>query len=164
MRFNRALLLLPLLAGCATPSEEYPSLALRDAERVTGSFEPAAPAPYVPPPTPAAVLGRLDQLAVDAASAHRDFLAEAPAASRTIEAASGAEFGSDAWAAGSVALAGLESSRSKAMIALADLDRLMVDAGIEGGELVRIVAVRDTVTAQVNEENATIETLARNLR
>jgi hypothetical protein len=162
MRFNRALLLLPLLAGCATPSEEYPSLALRDAERVTGSFEPAAPAPYVPPPTPAAVLGRLDQL--DAASAHRDFLAEAPAASRTIEAASGAEFGSDAWAAGSVALAGLESSRSKAMIALADLDRLMVDAGIEGGELVRIVAVRDTVTAQVNEENATIETLASNLR
>ena len=63
-----------------------------------------------------------------------------------------------------VALAGLESSRSKAMIALADLDRLMVDAGVEGGELSRIIAVRDTVTAQVNEENLTIESLARNLR
>jgi len=50
------------------------------------------------------------------------------------------------------------------MIALADLDKLMVDAGVEGGELTRIVAVRDTVTAQVNEENLTIEGLARNLR
>ena len=164
MRFNRALLMLPLLAACTTPSEEYPSLALRDAERATGSFEPVVPAPYVPPPTPEAILDRLDQLAVDAASAHRSFLAEAPAAGRTIQAANGAEFGSDGWAAASVALAGLESSRSKAMIALADLDRLMVDAGVEGGELTRIVAVRDTVTAQVNEENATIENLARNLR
>jgi len=164
MRFNRALLLLPLLAACATTDEEYPSLAIRDAERATGVFEPVVAAPYVPPPTPAAVLDRLDQLAVDAASAHRAFQAEAPSASRTIQAASGAEFGSEAWAAASVALAGLESSRSKAMIALADLDKLMVDAGVEGGELARIVAVRDTVTAQVNEENLTIEGLARNLR
>jgi hypothetical protein len=112
MRFNLALLVLPLLAACATAEEEYPSLAIRDAERVSGRFEPVAATPYVPPPTPAAVLGLLDQLAADAASAHRSFVAEAPAASRIIQAAGGAEFGSDAWAAASVALAGLESSRS----------------------------------------------------
>jgi len=168
MRFNRALLLVPLLvlmlAACATPGDEYPSLAIRDAERVTGTLEPVAPTPYGPPPTPAAVVDRLDRLAADAASAHRAFLAEAPAARSVIAAASGAEFGSDGWARASVALAGLEGSRSRAMIALADLDRLMVDAGVEGGELTRIVAVRDTVTAQVNEENLTIEGLARNLR
>jgi hypothetical protein len=63
-----------------------------------------------------------------------------------------------------VALAGLESARSQAMIALADLDRLMVDAALQGGELERIVAVRDTVTRQVEEQNATIEGLARSLR
>jgi hypothetical protein len=40
----------------------------------------------------------------------------------------------------------------------------MVDAGIAGGELVRIAAVRNTVIAQVDEENATIEGLARSLR
>jgi hypothetical protein len=50
------------------------------------------------------------------------------------------------------------------MIALAELDRLMVDAAVTGGELERIVAVRDTVTAQVNEVNAAIERLAGNLR
>src|SRR5690606_24459962 len=71
MRFNRALLLLPFLAACASPGEEYPSLALREAERATGSFEPAPPEPYVPPPPPAAVLDRLDALAAEAARAHR---------------------------------------------------------------------------------------------
>ena len=164
MRFNPALLLVPLLAACATADETYPSLAIRDAERVSGTLEPVAPAPYVPPPTPAAVVDRLDRLAADAASAHRAFLAEAPAARSAIAAAGGAEFGSDGWARASVALAGLEGARSKAMIALADLDRLMVDAAVEGGELERIVAVRDTVIAQVDEQNATIEALARNLR
>ena len=117
-----------------------------------------------PPPTPAAVVDRLGQLAADAASAHRAFLAEAPAARSAVAAARGAEFGSDSWARASVALAGLEGTRSRAMIALADLDRLMVDAAVEGGELERIVAVRDTVTAQVDEQNATIEALSRTLR
>lgn len=165
MRCSRALLLLPLLTACATtPSDEYPSLAIRDAERATGVFEPVVPAPYVPPPTPAAVVDRLGQLSAEAASAHQAFLAEAPAARSAITGASGAEFGSDSWARASVALAGLESARSKAMIALADLDRLMVDAAVDGGELERIVSVRNTVTAQVDQQNATIETLARSLR
>jgi hypothetical protein len=63
-----------------------------------------------------------------------------------------------------VALAGLEGTRSKAMIALADLDRLMVDAALEGADLERIVSVRNTVTAQVDEQNRTIDTLQRSLR
>lgn len=163
MRFNHALLLLPLLAACATPEGEYPSLDIRPAERASGTLQPP-PAPYVPPPTPAPVLGRLEQLAADAASAHRAFLAEAPAARSAVAAANGAEPGSDGWARASVAVAGLESSRSRAMIALADLDRLMVDAAVEGGELERIVAVRNTVIAQVDEQNAAIERLQRSLR
>ncbi len=163
MPASRALLLLPLLAACATPAEDYPSLALRDAERVSGSFEPAPPAPYVPPPTPAAVVDRLGQLERDAAAAHQAFQAAAPAARSAVAAAGGAELGSEAWARASVEVAGLESARSKAMIALADLDRLMVDAGTTGGELTRIVAVRDTVIAQVEAEDATIEGLLRTL-
>lgn len=163
MRFNRALLLLPLLAACASPEGEYPNLDIRPAERASGTLQPP-PAPYVPPPTPAPVLGRLEQLAADAASAHRAFLAEAAAARNAVAAASGAELGSDRWARASVAVAGLESTRSRAMIALADLDRLMVDAAVGGGELERIVAVRNTVTAQVDEQNAVIEGLQRSLR
>jgi hypothetical protein len=163
MRFNRALLLPLLLAACATPEGEYPSLDLRPQERVSGTLVPP-PAPYVPPPTPAPVLGRLEQLAADAASAHRAFLTEAPTVRSAVTAASGAEPGSDGWARASVALAGLESARSKAMIALADLDRLMVDAAVEGRELERIVATRDAVIAQVDEQNGVIEGLQRSLR
>jgi len=159
MRFNRALLLLPLLYACATPTGEYPSLAIRDVERVTGTLEPVEATPYVPPATPDAVLDRLDQLAAEAASAHQAFLAEVPNARRVVTATRGAEIGTDGWARASVAVAGLEGTRSRAMIALADLDSLLVDAAIEGGALERIVAVRDTVTAQVEEQNATIESL-----
>jgi hypothetical protein len=110
------------------------------------------------------VAGRLEQLAAEAASAHRAFLTEAPAARSAVAAAGNAAFGSDGWARASVALAGLEGTRSRAMIALADLDRLMVDAALEGGELERIVAVRDTVIAQVDEQDATIAGLSRSLR
>jgi len=164
MRFNRSLSLLPLLAACATPAGKYPSLDLREAERVSGALEPAEPAPYVPPPTPAAVLGRLEQLTADAASAHHAFLAEAPQVRSKVAAASGADAGSESWAQAQVALAGLEAARSKAMIALADLDRLYVDAALDAAALDRIGPARDRVAAQVAEQNGTIDTLLRSLR
>ena len=104
MRFNRALPLLPLLlAACASPEGEYPSLEIRAAERTTGTFEPIPPTPYVPSATPAAVVDRLGRLEADAASAHRAFLAEAPAARRAVAAANGAETGSDAWSSATLA-------------------------------------------------------------
>lgn len=163
MRCNPALLLLPLAAACATPDGEYPSLAIRDAERIGGSFEPATPAPFVPPATPAAVLGQLDELRVEAASAHSAFLAEAPGARSAVDAARGGGVGGEAWARAQVAVAGLQASRSRAMIALADIDRLYVDAAVEGAEIARIGAARDAVAAQVDEQNSTIDALIGSL-
>jgi len=165
MYFGRICLVAALgcaLSACATPSEEYPSLALRPAERVTGTMQPVAPAPYVP--TPAAVVDRLEQLSSEAASAHRAFLAEAPRARSAVAAARGTGPGADSWAVAQVAVAGLESSRSKAMIALADLDRLYVDAAVAGEELERIGAARDRVAAQVAEQNEAIEGMLGQLR
>ena len=167
MRFNRACLIAALfgsLGACATPAEEYPSLALRDAERVAGTLQPAQPAPYVPPPTPAPVLDRLEQLAAEAASAHQAFLAEAPQVRGAVAAARGAEPGAESWARAQVALAGLETTRSRAMIALADLDRIYVDAAVDGTELTRIAFTRDRVASQVGEQNAAIEDMLRDLR
>jgi hypothetical protein len=166
MNIGRPCLLAALgcaLGACAA-SDKYPSLALRDAERAAGTMQPVEPAAYVPPATPPAVLGRLEQLAAEAASAHQAFLAEAPQARSTIAAARGAEPGAESWARAQVALAGLEATRSRAMIALADLDRLYVDAAVEGSELERIGATRDRVAAQVDEQNAAIESLASGLR
>ena len=153
-----ALFLCTLLGACATADDgEYPSLAIRDVERVSGTLAP--PAPYVPPPTPAAVSDRLTQLASEAASAHRAFGTEAPRARTAANAARGDAVGSETWAVAQVALAALESARSRAMIALADLDRLYVDAAVQGGELTRIAATRDQVIAQVEQQNATIDAI-----
>jgi hypothetical protein len=167
MGFNRACLVAVLgcsLGACATASEEYPSLAIRDAERVAGTLQPAEPEPYVPPATPAAVLDRLDQLAGEGASAHQAFLAEVPRARSAVAAARGAQPGSESWSVAQVAVAGLEASRSRAMIALADLDRIYVDATVGEEALDRISAARDRVETQVDEQNATIEGLLGDLR
>ncbi|MXP41480.1 hypothetical protein GRI75_07465 [Altererythrobacter soli] len=150
------------LAACSTPSGEYPSLAIRDAERVSGTIP--APAPFVPSATPAPVLDRLAGLTRDAASAHAAFQNQAPAARRTVSAARGAGVGSENWAQAQVALAGLEAARSQAMIALADLDRIYVDAAVEGTELERIAAARQRVADMVEAESALIAELAAALR
>jgi|SoiMethySBSTD1v2_1073268.scaffolds.fasta_scaffold875737_2 hypothetical protein len=167
MHFGRASLLVLLglsLGACTTASDDYPSLAIRDVERAAGSMQPAEPAAYVAPPPPAAVLDRLDQLAADAASAHSVFRSEAPRVRTTVAAARGAGPGTDSWALAQVAVAGLESTRSRAMIALAELDRIYVDAAVEGTELTRIGATRDRVAAQVDEQNAAIEQMLGELR
>jgi hypothetical protein len=163
-----ARLTVPALLGCSlaacAASDAYPSLALRDVERATGTLQPATPAPYVPPAPSSAVLGRLDRLAADAASAHRAFLAEAPRARGAVAAARDAGPGADSWARAQVAVAGLESTRSQAMIALADLDRIYVDAALDGSDLARVDAVRDQVAAQVEEQNAAIDGMLGDLR
>lgn len=165
MRFSLApVLLLATLGACTTASSDYPSLALRDAERATGTFQPVAAPPYVPPPTPAAVLDRLDQLAAQATSAHRAFQANTAGVRTLVSGARGTTPGSEAWARAQVAVAGLQADRSRAMIALADLDRLMVDAALQGAELERIVSVRDGVTAQVEDQDRVIDALLADLR
>lgn len=156
---NLVLIAALLLAGCATPPEgEYPSLAIRDVERVAGTL--AAPEPPPPAPPLPATLDRLDALLDQASAAHARFLAAAPRARGTIGAAAGAAAGSENWARAQVALAGLEGARSQAMIALADLDRLYVDAAVAGESLQRISAARESVTAMVEEEDRLIASLA----
>lgn len=158
MRLLPVLLAPFVLAACASPASDYPSLAIRDVERVSGQMEAAPPA-YAPPPTPPAVGDRLEALAQQADAAHRTFLAESPAARRQVEAARGAERGSEGWARAQVAIAALESARSRAMIALADLDRIYVDAALEQSELSRIEAIQQEISGQVAQQDETIGAL-----
>lgn len=153
-----------LAAGCArAPEGAYPSLAIRDVERVAGTLVPPAPPAPPAPPTPA-TLDRLGALTAQAQAANARFLAAAPAARRTVGAGANAAVGSEAWAQAQVALAGLETVRSEAMIALADLDRIYVDAAIASVALGRIEADRAAVTAMVDEQNALIAALQAAMR
>jgi hypothetical protein len=146
-----------LLAGCASQGD-YPSLAQRPVERVEGTFTPATPEPApAPPPAPSAdLLARLTELQRNAFTLHDEFVAATPAATRLAEAAGGT--GSDSWASAQVALADLDSLRSRAAVSLAELDALWVDSTVEAGPRDAIGAARDAVEGLVRQED---EVLAR---
>ena len=96
------LLLAATLTACASTGGDYPSLAIRDAERAEGTFEPAeaaeeAPAPPAPPS--ADLLERLAQLETEATAAHRAFLEAAPGARRAVASANSRSISPSATAA-----------------------------------------------------------------
>lgn len=162
--FIAPLVLLPLLAACANASpSRYPSLAIRDFERVKGSATPADPVP-APPPPPAiqpdeALSSRLRKLQAQAEEAHGSFMAAAPRARAAASAAAGAARGSDRWATAEVALSNLESTRARAMVALADLDALTVSARLEGGAVDAIDATHAAVSDLLAQEDRIIDEL-----
>jgi hypothetical protein len=152
-----ALVALPL-AACSSPTR-YPSLAIRDVERPSGTATPAPPDPYVPPATPPQTLDRLGRLAAEAETAHHAFLAAADKARAPVAAAAETAEGSAQWAAAEIALANLEAARSQTMVPLAELDRLYVDAEHDAADLTRISAARDQVNALVESEDRTLAEL-----
>lgn len=147
------------LSACAATSGQYPSLAIRDAERVQGTFEQeAAPPLPAPPAAPSAdLVARLAGLRQDAQAAHRAFLASAPGAERLARGAGGT--GSDSWASAQVALADLDASRSIAAVALGDLDVMFIDATVADEQRAAIAATRTEVVGLVGEEDAVLARL-----
>lgn len=151
-----ALLAAALVAGCAADQGEFPSLARREAERVSGTLQPPQPSPQptsAPQAPSAEIAARLDQLTAQARAAHAKFQAHEAKARQLAGAAAGAAIASEKWAVATVAISDLESARSEAMIALADLDGLHTAAVVEGRDNAAIAAARDTVTALVGAED-----------
>jgi hypothetical protein len=158
-----------LLQACAA-STEFPSLAVREVERVAGSGTPApGTADAVPalPPASADLTSRLAGLVAVARKAHTNFQAKQAAAERAVASAGPAR--SDAWTSAEVALSDLQTSRSGALTALADLDQLYVDERAAHPEQVSptattIAAARDQVNAWVASETTVIDRLGKRLK
>jgi hypothetical protein len=151
------------LAACASDTTNYPSLARRDVERAGALTAPqpsSAPTPAAPNP---AAVARLGPLITQARSAHSRFNSAREQAQRTVAAGRTAARGSESWAVASVALAGLESARSQAMIALADLDEFYAAARVDGSDVSAIEAARDEVSGWIGEEDAVLATLRARL-
>ena len=147
-----------ILPACAADTANYPSLARRPAERAS-NVATVAPAPIVTAPDPD-LPARLTALVEQAREADARFASRRTQAERTVAAGSGAAPGSEGWAIASVALASLESARSDAMIALADLDQLYAAARTKSGsEWATIGAARDQVTAWIGEEDRILAAL-----
>lgn len=142
--------LLPL-AGCAREAASYPSLAVRPAERVGGTFTP--PPPPLPGPMPEGTLGRLGDVQAAARAAHDRFLAQLPRARELAAAGGGAGVESDRWAAAQVALADLDSIRSQTAVALGDLDLLFAEATLSFTDRAAVEQTRADVLALIREED-----------
>lgn len=151
-----------LLSACASDTVNYPSLARRDVERAAATSAPSPappPAPVAEGPDPA-LSARLAGMVAAAREAHRRFAEARERAERSIAAGTGAAPGSEAWATASIALAGLESARSDAMIALADLDALYAEARVSGsGNPGAIASARDEVGTLIGEEDRVLADL-----
>lgn len=163
---SRALAVLAIapLAACAT-SDDYPSLARRPIERVSGSAEAAPPmAEPAPAPISPEVSGRLAALVAKAQTSDAKFSAREAEARRRVGAARGAAVGSEAWSVAMVAVAALESARSDTMIALADLDAIYAADMVDAGAAAASSAARDQVIALVARQDAILAGLRGQLR
>ena len=155
------------LAACAGTSGDYPSLQTRPGERVSGTFEvngPDAQPAAAPAPASADLVARLGELSASADAAHADFLEALPRAQRLAAGASGAAIGSDAWASAQVALADLDSARSRAAIPLATLDELYLEATVADTARGEISDTRDAVIAMLEEQDAVLAQLRSTVR
>ena len=169
-------ILLPLvltatLAACSA-ARDYPSLDRRPVERLGGSARPVAPETPPPPPAPASpvLATRLAQLVDEARGAHQRFEAKRRDAERLVKAGGSGAPGSEGWSVATVALSDLESARSDAMLALAELDQLYASESVAAAEtgnrasVDAIVAARDQVTALVGEEDSILAALRGRMR
>ena len=150
-----------LLAGCAASADRYPSLAIRDVERAYGTFDPVTPAsePLTPAPPPAGEAERLQDLIEQAMTAHRKFQSAVPQAEKLVASVSESGPDSNSWAEAQVALAGLESQRSLAAVALGDLDLLYADASTEFGTRSKIDTARAIVSNLISQQDSVLADL-----
>jgi hypothetical protein len=171
-----SLVLIVPLTACAA-AKDYPSLQRRPAERPiaerqTGSASPVSPekrsaSPAAPSPE---LKTRLTQLVEQARTAHERFAGKRANAERLVASGGDGEPGSEGWSVATVALSDLESARSDAMLALAELDELYaseVIAASQTGDQTRTSAIagaRDQVTALIGEEDGVLAHLRGRMR
>ena len=148
------------LGACASDKQGYPSLARRPIERLSAA-PPATAAPITtPPPAPAAaVLGELDLAVAQARGADARFRQQIERTRALVGAARNAPVASEAWSVATVAVSDLESTRSDAMIALADVDSAYAHSRIAGEDTTAIAAARDQILAFVSGEDAVLADL-----
>jgi len=158
------------LSACTSLGGEYPSLAIRDVERASGSAMPVEAA-LQPPPAPLSeqTSQRIAQSLERARKAHSSFVAGTGTATNAVNAARGTTPPSDRWIAAQLALASLQGLRSQAVIAQADLDLMFAEERLaEPGSISptaeALARAREEVDGWVEEQNGTIARLASQLR
>lgn len=172
IRLAAPIIALLALNACNAERSRFPSLAIRPAERAYGTGQPVTPTPSLPLstqlPASADPGARAAALGDAVRAAHGRFLERQGPATRVIEAAKGAAPGTEAWSNAAIALAGLTSARGEGMIALSDLDRLLIAATEKvatgsDDELKLVGPIHHDAAARIAEEDRTIAALSGTL-
>ena len=151
-----------LLGACASKPGEYPSLARRPIERVSGTLAPPPPPPALAAVDPA-VARQLDSLLDRVRAADAKFHSREARVRQVVGAANGAAKASEAWSLAMIALADLDAARSEAMVALADIDAIYAASRIEGEPASEAKAARDAGSALVAAQDKVIAELQAQL-
>ncbi|MEL6877737.1 MAG: hypothetical protein AAGL68_06525 [Pseudomonadota bacterium] len=147
-----------VLSGCLGSGDKYPSLAVRDGERIAGTFEPVTRPPAAPVSNPA-VLAGLPAIEARADSAYEAFQVAIPGVESAIASARGSSPESNQWAAAQIALAELDSQHSQTAIALADIDLIYAEASSEFALGQEIAELRAKVAVQVMAQDQILRAL-----
>lgn len=153
------------LGACASNPNQYPSLALRPAERVTAVYGApvAVPTPELLPQPDGSVLSQLDSLVAQAQRGDARFQRGEKSARRLVGQAGRAQIGSEQWALATTAVSELEAARGETMTPLAELDRMFAEAVTQGQDTTAIVKARDAVIAIVGRQDAVLGEIRANL-
>ena len=162
LRLTLPLAALLALCACAKTTTQYPSLAIRDVERVGTALAAREPRQIAVPPVEVDLAGgleaRIESLVQAARVAHGSFSRLVPEARRRVAAGTGAP-GSDAWANAQVALAELEAARSQTAIPFGDLEAIYVSKAVQAEQSAALVTARDQVLGWIAEEDAALAQL-----
>ena len=157
------------LSACASTDGNYPSLAIRSAERASGSALPVEPAPEPPaPPLATGTDQRIAQAVERARRAHAAFSSGVASATGAVMSARGARARADSWIAAQMALANLQSQRSQAVIAQADIEIMFADERLAEPEQITptaqaLIEARERIAGWVGEQDRTLARLADQL-
>ena len=148
------------VAACAGDKGRYPSLAIREAERVSGEIGPRPSVEPVDLPIRAITPDQsIAALVARANATHQTFQSRAPGVRRVVNGARGSGRDSEARGNALIALADLTSVRSQTEFALADLDLLVADRTNRLEPADEALAAHAQILALVTEQDRTLAAL-----
>ncbi len=168
IRLAAPLAALLALSACNADRARFPSLAIRPAERAYNTGQQPAPPPSIAPDATADLPARVAALRDAALAAHVRFTAQQGEATTLINAAKAAAPGTEAWSRAAIALAGLSSARGEGMVALSDLDHLLIAATVAAAtgpdaDLKVVGPAHRAVADLLGEEDRTLAALGNQL-
>ena len=153
-----------LLAACAGPEGESPSLAPRPIEGIID-----APIRGIAPVASAqdsALARQIAELVTQAEAGNQAFTAQYPDAVSAVDQAAGSALESEAWIEAQLAVSALDSLRSETVRALGGLDSILAQQTLAGepAETERLLAAREQVAALYEDQNRRYDAINSRLR